>query len=42
MADKSAYLASQMGQIMTAVLKKMAAEKSKVSSASITEYLGKQ
>jgi diguanylate cyclase (GGDEF)-like protein len=39
MADKSAYLASQMGQIMTAVLKKMAAEKSKVSSASITEYL---
>ncbi|MCD8552771.1 GGDEF domain-containing protein [Seleniivibrio sp.] len=39
MADKSAYIASQLGQIVTAVLKKMATEKSKVSSSSISNYL---
>jgi len=39
MADKSAYVADQLGQIVTSVLKKMAADKSKVSSSTISNYL---
>ncbi|MGE4319168.1 MAG: GGDEF domain-containing protein [Deferribacterales bacterium] len=39
MSDKSSYIAAELGNIVTAVLKKMAAEKSKVSAVNISSYL---
>lgn len=39
MADKSSYIANELGNIVTAVLKRMAAEKSKVSAVNISSFL---
>ncbi len=39
MSDKSSFIAGELGNIVTAVLKKMAAEKSKVSAVNISSYI---
>lgn len=39
MADKSSYIANELGGIITAVLKRMATEKSKVSAGNISSFL---